>query len=486
VFEGKGENHAQNIQFESRKVRYIRINQKGRDPVFFWSIHEIYVTNIDKSNLRLNEITLDTGFVALSTAQNKTLNVKSRWPESLVDQPVLWSSDNPNAAIVNNNGQVSALSEGFALISAKSSDQKILATAAISIFSKLTSLSMIPVSITMRQGEESTFSVTTIPSSVTNIRLIWSSENSNIAQVNQYGKVTAVSEGKTNITVSTPDGSVKASAQVEVRPGFTVYAYSPPSWSIPLNVFWWQAIPALPDRPWPGVKMDTVVHENTRWYKYNFDNTVFSNVIFNDGINQTIDLSRSKNGWYLNDQWYDQPPWFATSIQTDKEEITIEAVNQSQTLSARILPDHTLYRNIIWKVEDPSIATVDANGNLVGLKIGTTKLVLTSGDQRISKSLSVKVGTGTSVIDNDIVNDFYVFPNPVDQHVNLYYKGNTSKMMQILIINNVGQEISKIQNITMQPYQTLQFDIADYPHGIYYFKIRDEKGVVMKKIMKHR
>jgi uncharacterized protein YjdB len=154
---------------------------------------------------------------------------------------------------VNNNGQVSALSEGFALISAKSSDQKVLATAAISIFSKLTSLSMIPVSITMRQGEESTFSVTTIPSSVTNIRLIWSSENSNIAQVNQYGKVTAVSEGKTNITVSTPDGSVKASAQVEVRPGFTVYAYSPPSWSIPLNVFWWQAIPALPDRPWPGV-----------------------------------------------------------------------------------------------------------------------------------------------------------------------------------------------------------------------------------------
>ena len=484
VFDGKGSGVAEIVQFESRKARYIRINQKGRDPVFFWSIHEIYVTNIDKSNLRINEIALDTGFVALTTAQNKSLSVKSRWPESLVDQPILWSSDNPKAAIVNNSGQVSALSEGFALISAKSSDQKVLATAAISVFSKLTSLSISPVSIIMRQGEESTFSITTNPSIVTNIRLIWSSENSNIAQVSQNGKVIALSEGKTKIIVSSTDGSVKAEAQIEVRPGFTVYAYSPPSWSTPLNVFWWQAIPALPDRPWPGVKMDTVVNENTRWYKYNFDQTVFSNVIFNDGSNQTADLTRTKNGWYLHNQWYDQSPWFATAIQTDAEEIKIEAVNQVQKLNARILPDHALYRNITWKVEDPSVVTVDANGNIRGLKTGTTRLVLTSGDQRISKSLTVQVGTVTSVLERDIHDDFDIHPNPADQHVILQYKGPSSKLIQVFMINSVGQVLSKMENLVINSDHTLQFDIADYPHGVYYFKINDDNGFGIKKFIK--
>jgi hypothetical protein len=44
------------------------------------------------------------------------------------------------------------------------------------------------------------------------------------------------------------------------------------------------------------------------WYSYTFTNITSTNLIFNDGANQTADLSRNKTGWYLNNTWYDTDP----------------------------------------------------------------------------------------------------------------------------------------------------------------------------------
>jgi hypothetical protein len=44
------------------------------------------------------------------------------------------------------------------------------------------------------------------------------------------------------------------------------------------------------------------------WYTYTFTNISSTDLIFNDGSNQTANLSRSSNGWYLNGVWYDSDP----------------------------------------------------------------------------------------------------------------------------------------------------------------------------------
>jgi glycosidase len=88
---------------------------------------------------------------------------------------------------------------------------------------------------------------------------------------------------------------------------FTVYFYKPASWGNGINIYWWDAQPAgvLADGTWPGVAM---TNDNNGWYSYTFTNVTSTNLIFNDGSNQTANLSRGTNGWYQNGVWYDSNP----------------------------------------------------------------------------------------------------------------------------------------------------------------------------------
>ena len=55
------------------------------------------------------------------------------------------------------------------------------------------------------------------PSNASNQKLSWSSSNSDVAIVNENGQVQGIKEGKTTITVSTEDGSKKATCVVNVK-----------------------------------------------------------------------------------------------------------------------------------------------------------------------------------------------------------------------------------------------------------------------------
>jgi hypothetical protein len=44
------------------------------------------------------------------------------------------------------------------------------------------------------------------------------------------------------------------------------------------------------------------------WYSYTFTGATAATVIFNDGVNQSADLPRDKDGWYMDGVWYDTRP----------------------------------------------------------------------------------------------------------------------------------------------------------------------------------
>ena len=72
-------------------------------------------------------------------------------------------------------------------------------------------------SITLTIGEERMLSVAVIPEGAyKKEELVWKSERESVAMVNQEGVVSAVGEGRTNITVSTPDGKYSDACMVKV------------------------------------------------------------------------------------------------------------------------------------------------------------------------------------------------------------------------------------------------------------------------------
>lgn len=99
-----------------------------------------------------------------------------------------------------------------------------------------------------------------------------------------------------------------AAYTIGVQPGLTVYFKKPASWGSTVKIYYWNVSPAnaVAATTWPGVNM--TYNSTTQWYSYTLANTISANMIFNDGTNQTADLTRSGNGWYKDGVWYSTNP----------------------------------------------------------------------------------------------------------------------------------------------------------------------------------
>ncbi|MBT1685934.1 alpha-amylase family glycosyl hydrolase [Dawidia soli] len=171
------------------------------------------------------------------------------------------------------------------------------------------SVAVSPTSASIKVGLTQQLTATVSPANATNQSVTWASSNTAVATVNSSGLVTGVSTGSATITATTVSGGKTATAAITVTPAssFTVYFYKPASWGTTLRIYYWNTLPAgsIPTVTWPGVSM---ANAGGGWYSYTFTNVTSTNLIFNDGTNQTADLIRSTTGWYQNNTWYNADP----------------------------------------------------------------------------------------------------------------------------------------------------------------------------------
>lgn len=119
--------------------------------------------------------------------------------------------------------------------------------------------------------------------------------------------------------------SVETYNRVEQPEGITVYFKKPVDWGAP-KIYAWiiengEIIKILGE--WSGKNMHSAPEEGTDWYKYTVEGYASFNLIFNDGNNQTDDLTRSKKGFYKDNNWTNTNPEIKTP------EITISPAGQS-------------------------------------------------------------------------------------------------------------------------------------------------------------
>ena len=79
-----------------------------------------------------------------------------------------------------------------------------------------------------------------------------------------------------------------------------------------------------------------------------------------------------------------------TGVKLNKTTTTINA-GATETLVATVEPTEATNKKLTWSSSDATVATVDANGVVKGLKIGTTKITVTTEDGKYSASCDVEV-----------------------------------------------------------------------------------------------
>lgn len=130
-------------------------------------------------------------------------------PSWLADsEPIMWTSDAPNIASVDNSGKVTAKQEGVATITAKLNNNESAST-------KITVTKLIePDSVTLQpskvdklaSGNQYNLVATVYPRNATNKHITWFTDNAAVATVNSRGQVTGRKPGKANITAKTENG----------------------------------------------------------------------------------------------------------------------------------------------------------------------------------------------------------------------------------------------------------------------------------------
>jgi pectate lyase len=143
-------------------------------------------------------------------------------PDNATNKNVTWKSSNSAYATVDSSGQVKGIAAGSATITATTADGNKTADCVVTVFSTVTNVTSVTLdqsSLALSAGNSQILTATINPSSATNQNLSWSSSNTSAATVDQTGRVTALFDGTSTITVTTADGAKTATCTVTVKFG---------------------------------------------------------------------------------------------------------------------------------------------------------------------------------------------------------------------------------------------------------------------------
>ena len=286
-----------------------------------------------------------------------------------------WTSSDTSVATVSSSGMVTAKSTGKANITVKTDNGKS-ATCSVTVSAKEVTSVSIKSSLSLDVGDSYTLTPTVTPSDA-KTSYTWSSDNSGVAAVSQYGVVTAKSAGIANITVKTTNGKSatclvtvsakvklsKTKAIIEKGKTLTLKATVTPS--------------NLPDKSVTWKSSNTKVATVTSAGKVKGVKT--GTVTITCTSNSTGAKATCKVT--------------VGSVKLDKTEATI-LKGKTTTLTATVYPSSLTDKSVTWKSSNTKIATVTSAGKVKGVKAGTATITCTSNATGLKATCTVTIVKG--------------------------------------------------------------------------------------------
>ncbi|WP_417091179.1 Ig-like domain-containing protein [Marvinbryantia sp.] len=158
-----------------------------------------------------NQLTLGSSQLLMYVGKTKTLQT------SIDAKNLTFTSSNPKAVAVNAKGELTAKKAGKARITVTAKNGKKAFCDVTSIIPvKKIAFSNAKSGMKIKKGQTQKLSVTITPGNASVKTLKWSSNNTNVLQVSQTGKIKAVSKGTAVITAVTTDGTSRK-IQIKIK-----------------------------------------------------------------------------------------------------------------------------------------------------------------------------------------------------------------------------------------------------------------------------
>ncbi|MGN0487194.1 MAG: Ig domain-containing protein [Acutalibacteraceae bacterium] len=328
-------------------------------------------------------VTLDKTSAGMYVGQVMSLTA-TVLPLTATNRNVSWSSSNKSIVTVTQQGKLTALSKGTAIITAKTENGGHTATCAITVTDKIpvTGLELETGSLEVFKGEKTAILATVLPANASEKGITWTTSNKSIATVNAAGVITAVATGDAVITATTVDGNFRQQCKITVvQPvsgitldqsnvkiargkSKTLKATIAPADATNKKIEWISSDPSVV----------TVTSSGVVTAKGEGNATVTATTL-DGGYSATCNFNVyvAVSGVKIN----------AETIKLPKGEKRI--------ITATVLPTDAANKEVTWESSNTKIVTVNEVGQLTGKTKGTAKITATTKDGAFTASCIVEV-----------------------------------------------------------------------------------------------
>ena len=347
---------------------------------------------ISAAPVAVTGVSLSKSETALTVGASETLTATVS-PENANNKNVSWKSDDTAVATVDQNGKVTAVGEGEAIITATTEDGKYTATCTVKVSPApvaANGVTLTPDKTTLNVGEKQTLTATVLPAYATNKNVTWVSSDTSVATV-ENGVVTAVGKGTATITVTTEDGGYTATCEVTVKLPVSAVTLNETSTALVVGNTKQLTATVAP----ANADDSTVTWKSGNTNVATVDQTGKVTAV---GVGTTT-ITATAGGKSAT-----------CTVTVTAKPVPIEAialrdaavsVGGTIQLEPVFTPADTTQRDVIWTSSDRTIATVDANGRVRGVAEGKVTITVTStADRSITASCTVTV---TKNLSDDLV-----------------------------------------------------------------------------------
>ena len=285
-----------------------------------------------------------------------------------------WTSSDPSVATITQDGRLTAVSSGKAIITCKTTDGTNLSDSCEVIVGKaISKITLNKTSATYFKDKTDTLTATVSPSDAINKNLTWTSSNEAVVTVDKTGKITTVSEGTATITCKAKDGSGK-SASCTITVGKPVETIS-------LNYIAYSLPKGKTVTLKATVKPTDAINKNVTWSSS--DTSVAT-------VSSTGTVTAVKGGTaVITCKAKDSSGVTASctiTVAAVVEKITFNSVSMTLekgtkgTFIATATPADATNKNFTWKSMNPTVATVNSSGEVTAKQAGTATLICRATD----------------------------------------------------------------------------------------------------------
>ncbi|GEM_PF-897898 len=330
----------------------------------------------------VESIEIDVPQYDIIVGESKSINV-TILPITATHQALYWKIDNPDIATID-NGVVTGIKTGTTVITATTRDgTNLSASCTVNVTNPVIALTLDRISAELMVGQQMTLQATCTPSNADNINVSWSSNNEDIASVNN-GVVIAKGLGDAIITARSVNG-IEATCKITVVPT--------PVTSLSLNT---TSVDLVKDATYQltcGITPEDATNKGLVWTSLNSGvaSVNESGLVTAMSTGTTTIIVSSASNSEITASCIINVTTPVTSIKLDHEALEL-LVDDEVQLIATCMPSDADNARVVWSTTNGEISIVSQDGYITAKNEGDALITVTTTDgTNLSASCQIHV-----------------------------------------------------------------------------------------------